>query len=111
MGDKDVIATTLNLFVVQSTFSESKYDLGIELFKQADYVEANAYLENLKLEFKYDPEFQYYYGLSLLKTNEIKKAINVLDRAIVLEPDNANFYFALARCYETRMRDVSFVRP
>jgi tetratricopeptide (TPR) repeat protein len=83
---------------------------GIELFNKADYEAANLFLRKFKSELKDNPEFQFYYGLSLLKTDHAKEALVAVKRAVKLSPDNADYHFALSLIYMIRIGEVNIFR-
>lgn len=90
--------------------SQQEFRQGVAYFEAAEYASALATLKPLTSGLKSDPEFHYYYGLGLLKTDQPQPAIEALERAIDLEPRNADYRFALGLAYAARMSELSLLR-
>ncbi len=86
--------------------SDGNLQPGIELFTQADYqqaIESDAGNED-------NPEFLYYYGLSLYKTDQAKEALEAMSRAAEIEPQNPDYQYALTLIYLLRINEVNVFR-
>lgn len=85
---------------------------GINLFNQADYQQAFEYFDEIEssAESSKDPKFQYYYGLSLYKTDQAKDALEAMENAVKLDPNNADYQFALTLIYLLRIDEVNMFR-
>lgn len=83
---------------------------GIELFNNAEYLEAHSLFKEVAAENKLDAEFQYYFGLSLLKLREAQNAEDALKISVELVPENAEYRFALAKAYEALGWEASVFR-
>ncbi len=59
---------------------------------------------------KPDGNVYYEHGLNLLKANQRQAAIDSMKNAIDLEPENAEYYFALGLLYAARMSELSLLR-
>lgn len=82
---------------------------GIDFFNAGDYQNAYKYFDAIESDSnnrKY-AEFQYYYGLSLYKTDRAKKAVSAMKSALALNPENADYQFAMTMIYLLRMGEVS----
>ncbi len=83
-------------FTAQS--SDIMTDLGINAFKQGEYMEANQLFENaIKIDSN-KLKLQYYYGVNLIKIHHYKKAIKFLKMAVEKDPSGkifpeASYYF------------------
>ncbi len=98
------------LLPLQAAAADDELLQGIEYFNNAQYSEAYSSLNQLESKFRSNAEFQYYYGLSLLMTDDTKQALEIMKQAIKLEPDNPDYHYALARIYEARAEEVSVFR-
>jgi tetratricopeptide (TPR) repeat protein len=87
----------------------AKFQHGVIQFNDAEYSKAFTEFDKLSSDFRTNGEFNYYYGLSLLKTNQTEQAVAVMKRAIDLEPDNAEYRYALGLIYAARMSDVGLL--
>ncbi len=94
----------------QTAIADAEFQQGINYFNKAEYSQAHSFLDELKSDFKSNAEFQYYYGLSLLKTDQAKEAVDALERAVELDPDNAEYHYALAMIYFVRGDELGMIR-
>ncbi len=111
-GCLKLLLAVLLLCPVQSLFAGGNIQPGIELFNKAEYQKAYEYFDAIESgsENEKNPEFQYYYGLSLYKTDQAKEAVKAMKSALTLEPENAEYQFAMTMVYLLRMGEVSVFR-
>ncbi len=72
---KRVRTVTLLLMLSQHVLAGNDLQEGIQLFHSLEFDKSLSFFKARKSQFKQDPEFQYYYGLSLYKTDHAKQAI------------------------------------
>lgn len=104
------IIFALSRVVVAANATQEDFQLGLGFFNAAEYVEAHAVFDQLKGRMQASGQFNYYYGLSLLKTDDSERAIAVMKRAIAIEPGNAEYRYALGLAYASRMSESSLLR-
>jgi tetratricopeptide (TPR) repeat protein len=105
-----VVCTVLLLTshaVAADLSGNAEFQQGLAQFNAADYARAFAAFDNLKPDLNTSSEFNYYYSLSLLKTERTDQAIEAMERAIELAPDNADYRYALGLIYAARMSELS----
>lgn len=100
----------LLLSPIHGVLAGGNIQTGIALFDQTNYQKAYEYFEDIELENKNNPEYHYYYGLSLYKTDQAKDAVEAMKRAVELEPQNPDYQFALALIYLLRVGEVNVFR-
>ena len=66
--------------------ARSLKELGICMIEKKDYGKAREYFEKAANKMSDDPEFNYYYGLSLARCGEIGKGRELLDTALKNSP-------------------------
>jgi tetratricopeptide (TPR) repeat protein len=62
-------------------------ELGIFMIERGDYQNARRYLETAEPKMSDDPEFNYYYAISIARTGDIAKGRKLLDKALNAAPD------------------------
>lgn len=87
-----------------------KFAQGIAQFRHGEYSQALSTFGSVQSSLKQSGEFNYYYGLSLLKTHQPGPAIDSMKRAIGIDPRNADYHFALGLSYAARMSELSLMR-
>ncbi len=66
--------------------ARSLKELGIFMIEKKDYRKARDFLEKAANKFSDDPEFNYYYGLSMARCGDIQKGRALVDAAIKNSP-------------------------
>jgi tetratricopeptide (TPR) repeat protein len=66
--------------------SRSLKELGIHMVEKKDYQTARQYLEQAEGKLSSDPEFKYYYGLSVARSGDIQKGRELVDSALAQSP-------------------------
>jgi tetratricopeptide (TPR) repeat protein len=66
--------------------ARSLKELGICMIEKNDYRKARDFLEKAATKLSDDPEFNYYYGLSMARCGDIQKGRALVDAAIVNSP-------------------------
>ena len=96
-GCVKLLLAVLLLCPVQSLFAGGNIQPGIELFNNAEYQKAYEYFDAIESgsENEKTPEFQYYYGLSLYKTDQAKEAVKAMKSALTLETEKSELQFAM----------------
>ena len=89
---------------------EEEFQRGKLLFHESAYAAASAAFGKLNADMNTSAEFNYYHGLSLLKSDRSGEAIPVIKRAIGIEPGNAEYRYALALAYAARMSEMTLLR-
>lgn len=82
------------------------YEQGIAYFNAAEYAQAQIFFDTASASFDADAGFHYYRALSLLMVGETEQSLGLMQRAVALALDNADYYYALAKVYEVRTREV-----
>lgn len=108
IGGSIILALSRIVFAANS--AQEDFPRGLGFFNAAEYVDAHAVFDQLKGGMKASGQFNYYYGLSLLKTDNSEQAITAMKRAIAIEPGNANYRYALGLAYASRMSELSLLR-
>ncbi|PCI77593.1 MAG: hypothetical protein COB20_07725 [SAR86 cluster bacterium] len=104
-----ILAVSLLIFM-PAAFAQDKLQQGIDAFNNAEYFEAHVLLDELVAENETNAVFQYYYGLSLLRIDQAKQALGVLENAVELNPNDAEYHYALASAYVARANELSILR-
>jgi tetratricopeptide (TPR) repeat protein len=86
-----------------------KFQQGMVYFNDAEYAKALAAFDPLAPALKASGEFNYYYALSLLNTEQSEQALVVMKQAIALAPANADYRYALGLIYAQRMSELSLL--
>jgi tetratricopeptide (TPR) repeat protein len=77
---------------LQKTVTINPYDarslkeLGIFMIEKKDYRSAREYFEKTAGKLSDDPEFNYYYGLAIARSGDIRKGRELLDSALMHSP-------------------------
>ncbi len=87
-----ILAVSL-LIPLQTVLAENQFQQGINYFDNADYARAYSFLRELEPEFRSNAGFQYYYGLSLYMTDDARQAVDVMQRAVELDRNNAEYHY------------------
>ncbi len=82
---------------------EARYNLGISLFDQKKYKEAEKYLEEAAAK-QSNSEYEYNLGLTCQKLNKTDKAIQAYQRAIKVDSSNALAHYSLGRLYHDNQK-------
>lgn len=62
-------------------------ELGIFMIEKGDYQSAYKYLKTAEPKMSDDPEFNYYYAISIARTGDVAKSRELLDRALNVSPE------------------------
>jgi tetratricopeptide (TPR) repeat protein len=81
--------------------ARSLKELGIFMIEKKDYLKAREFFEKAAVKFSDDPEFNYYYGISLARCGDIQKGRALIDAAIENSPGlkYGEPFIALAEVY------------
>jgi tetratricopeptide (TPR) repeat protein len=66
--------------------ARSLKELGIVMIEKKEYRKAREYFEKAVIKLSDDPEFNYYYGLSLARCGDIQKGRELVDDALTRSP-------------------------
>jgi tetratricopeptide (TPR) repeat protein len=66
--------------------SRSLKELGIYMIEKKDYQKARQYFEQAISKLANDPEFNYYYGLSVARSGDIRRGRELVDKALEHSP-------------------------
>jgi tetratricopeptide (TPR) repeat protein len=66
--------------------ARSLKELGVHMIEKKDYRKAREYLEKAASKLSDDPEFNYYYGLSVARCGDIRRGRELLDSALMHSP-------------------------
>jgi tetratricopeptide (TPR) repeat protein len=66
--------------------SRSLKELGIYMIEKKDYQKARQYFEQAIGKLANDPEFNYYYGLSVARSGDIRRGRELVDKALEHSP-------------------------
>lgn len=102
------LISSLMIFTL-SVAANTEIQPGIDYFSNAEYSQAYTFLDKLKSEKNSNAEFHFYYGLSLFMTDQTKQALSVMERAVELQPGNAEYHYALARIYAVRAQEINYL--
>lgn len=83
---------------------------GINLFEGKQYAEAKNIFENLRKTHPENALIAYNLGKCFVATYENKKAVKVLEKAVKLDGEQADYYFALGFAYSRYLNDVGMFR-
>ncbi|MDH4232284.1 MAG: tetratricopeptide repeat protein [Nitrospirota bacterium] len=75
-----------NIVAINPYDARSLKELGIFMIDKKDYRKAREYFEKAADKMSDDPEFNYYYGLSVARSGEIGKGRELLDAALKKSP-------------------------
>jgi tetratricopeptide (TPR) repeat protein len=89
---------------------QKELEQGVAYFHDAQYTRALSTFEKLDSSRGSNAEINYYYALSLLKTEQPEPAIEAMKRATNLAPGNADYRFALGLIYAARMAELNLFR-
>jgi tetratricopeptide (TPR) repeat protein len=104
------VALALGSALAAEPAAQQKLGQGIAQFQSAEYPQALATFKQLESTLEARGDFQYFYGLSLLKTGQPGAAIERIKRAIEIDPRNADYRFAMGLTYAARMSELSLLR-
>lgn len=93
----------------RSSKAEFDFQCGIVLFENAEYSKAAVFFESIAGKYPLVAEIQYYYALSLLKSREAETAETIIQRAIDIDPRNAEYIFGLAKIHEAQSYEASLI--
>jgi len=72
---------------------------GIDLYQRGKYQDAVQSFQKQAMSFPQNPGVYYNLGISYLRTNDVDRAIDCLNKARELKPDMIEVYLALGECY------------
>ncbi len=103
------IILVLNLIPAYNLWADDTSSLqkGIDLYSEGKYSEARDVLLPIA---KDDPEAAYYAGLAYYDAGDVDKAIKWLKKAIKLDEDKSEYYFALGNVYASKSQNSGAIK-
>jgi tetratricopeptide (TPR) repeat protein len=83
---------------------------GIRLQREGRIAEAKAVLEPIARRETKNARAAFHLGQVYLSTDDVDRGVEMLERAVRLEPGNAQYHLAVAAGYRTKVRQVSKLR-
>lgn len=107
---KRLILIALLINTTLSVARTTNHDEIQALIDSGDYDAAYQKAESILLENEGNPEFDYLYGMTAVKSNHNGPALFALERVLAVEPDNhqAHYYYALAY-YQSQMYSKAYL--
>lgn len=98
------------LFINPSIASENVgFDNALACFQKAEYTQSRmlfTQISNTQLE---SDSAYYYLGKSCYHLNQLDTAIKYYQKALVLKPDNAEFYYCIGQAYARKLQDSHLI--
>lgn len=104
------LVVLFSILMIPRVSAQVGFKKGIRFFNNAEYNKAIAYFRKNENTFKSNGEFQYYYGLSLLKADNAKQAIKQMKLATKIDPNDAEYHYALGILHLAYMQEINVFR-
>lgn len=104
-----ILLTAITSIFAQDKFTE-KFDESEKLFHEKKYEESKEILEEILEEDNNNARVHYHLAIAYLINDDLDKGIEFAERAVELEPNNADYHFRLGQLYGEDAKQASIFR-